>query len=137
VRDRRTREIEAVHKTEGPARLFLMLERLFIGIASLEADRATAMAVVRRVAMDSVPPMRRKALEFIEAAGKPQETGDVARHMGLATLQTRRVLEDLAARQLVVRESQGAGKSDVWGLPREPNPQNTLWGSGGVLDAAE
>jgi hypothetical protein len=137
VRDRRTREIEAVHKTEGPARLFLMLERMFIGIASLEADRATAMAVVRRVAMDSVPPMRRKALEFIEAAGKPQETGDVARLLGLATLQTRRVLEDLAARQLVIRESQGAGKSDVWGLPREPNPQNTLWGSREVLDAAE
>jgi hypothetical protein len=137
VRDRRTREIEAVHGTEGPARLFLMLERLFIGIASLEADRETAMAVVKRVAMDSVPPMRRKALEFIEGAGAKQETRAVAQHLGLPTLQAKRVLEDLAARQLVARESQGQGKSDVWGLHGEPNPQNTLWGSGEVLDAAE
>jgi hypothetical protein len=137
VRDRRTREIEAVHGTEGPARLFLMLERLFIGIASLEADRETAMAVVKHVAMDSVPPMRRKALEFVEGAAAKQETRAVAQHLGLPTLQARRVLEDLAARQLVVRVSQGQGLSDVWGLPEEPNPQNTLWGSGEALDAAE
>jgi putative DNA primase/helicase len=114
VRDRRTREIEAVHKTEGPARLFLMLERLFIGIATLGVDRATALDTVKRVAMDSVPLLRRRAYELIESEGG-KLTKDIVSALSLPRTTVRRVLEDLEARKLLMRCK--TGKEDFWHLP--------------------
>jgi hypothetical protein len=113
-RDRSSREIEYVHGTEGPARLGLTLERLLAGLSSLGVDRARAFDVVRRVCMDSVPPLRRRAHAWLRDIGTPQATATVAAAIGLPTNTTRRVLEDLAAYGLVKRESQGSGKSDLW-----------------------
>lgn len=113
-RDRQSREIESIHGAEGPARLVLSLERLLAGLDSLGCDRALALHVVERVALDSVPPLRRRALEWVRQQQAPAETKDVAASLGLPTNTARRVLEDLAAYGLVRRLGQGEGRADLW-----------------------
>jgi predicted ArsR family transcriptional regulator len=76
-------------------------------------DRKKALGVVREVALDSVPPLRRRAYAFIEDNDNA-ETADVATSLGLPTTTTRRILEDLAAHGLIARHSQGQGKADRW-----------------------
>jgi hypothetical protein len=119
-RDRHSREIEAVHGAEGTARVGLALERLLAGLDTLGVDRAVAGDVIEAVAMDSVPPLRRRAYEHLCAArdvtGQPSaiETSKVAEALGLPTNTVRRGLEDLTAYGLAQREKQGGGKADLW-----------------------
>jgi hypothetical protein len=116
-RDRHTREIEALHGAEGTARLGLQLERLLAGLDILGVQREQALAIVEKVAMDSVPPLRRAAYEYVRASGGIVETTDVATALGLPTSTVRRALEDLAAYHLVKRRSAGPGKADQWSMP--------------------
>jgi hypothetical protein len=136
-RDRYTRELEAVYGAEGTARVGLTLERLLAGLDTLGVDRQTALDVVESVALDSVPPIRRNAYEYLgsdaaendrEIAYGPEDpatgtkeiigsgipTAAVAKELGLPTITVRRALEDLAAYSLVNRISQGQGKADLW-----------------------
>lgn len=127
-RDRQSREIEAVLGAEGPARIGLCLERLLAGLDTIGVPRPLARRVVRAVAMDSVPPLRRNAYEYLVNV-KPSKpttlfaptpprpktpTTKIAAALGLPTTTVRRGLEDLAAYHLVERESQGKGKADLW-----------------------
>jgi IclR helix-turn-helix domain len=113
-RDRHTREVEAVYGAEGTARLGLQLERLLAGLDVLGVERKAALAVVQRIAMDSVPPLRRAAYQLLRASDGSMETGAIAAALGLPTSTVRRALEDLAAYRLAKREPQGAGKADLW-----------------------
>jgi hypothetical protein len=113
-RDRRNYEIENIPGAEGPARIGLALERLLAGLDTLGVDRATALEVVKSVALDSVPPNRRRAYEYLDAVSTDIVTGDIAKVMGLPTNTTRRVLEDLTAYGLIERLPQGKGKPDKW-----------------------
>jgi hypothetical protein len=113
-RDRSSREIEAVYGAEGTARIGLTLERLLAGLDTLGVDREVALDIVEAVAMDSVPPIRRRAYEFLTSAKDGTETTSVGNALGLPTVTVRRALEDLAAYDLIERTSQGQGKSDVW-----------------------
>ena len=114
-RDRRTRELEYVYGAEGTARIGLALERLLAGLDTLGVDRTKALSVVTSVALDSVPPQRRAAYEFIAQDPERRATTTlVAKALDLPTTTTRRVLDDLAAYGLVKRESGGAGKADSW-----------------------
>jgi hypothetical protein len=113
ARDRSTREIEAIYGAEGTARIGLALERLLAGLDTLGVDRATALGVVTTVALDSVPPLRRRAYECV-CKYRNVETADVAIALGLPTNTTRRILEELAAHNLITRRSQGQGKADLW-----------------------
>jgi hypothetical protein len=113
-RDRGSREIENIPGAEGPARIGLALERLLAGLDTLGVDRATALEVVKKVALDSVPPNRLRAYEYLDAIGTDIVTGDIAKVMGLPTITTRRVLEDLTAYGLIERLPQGKGKPDKW-----------------------
>jgi predicted ArsR family transcriptional regulator len=73
--------------------------------------------VVESVALDSVPPLRRKAFEHLrDSKGEMVETAVVAAALGLPTITVRRALEDLAAYGLVRRYAQGPGKPDLWAL---------------------
>jgi hypothetical protein len=117
ARDRYHREIEQIYGAEGTARIGLALERLMAGLDTLNLDRETAMGVIKSVALDSVPPLRRRAYECVGKFGWKYdgvETGDVAIDLGLPTNTVRRVLEDLAAHGLIARKSQGKGKADCW-----------------------
>lgn len=113
-RDRQTREIELVPGAEGPARLAKTLERLLAGLDSLGCDRELARRVVRRVALDSMPALRRRVLERLCAATTPVSTSTLAIAVHTPTNTVRRALEDLAAYQLVVRTKQAEGKPDLW-----------------------
>jgi len=113
ARDRGTREIEAIYGAEGTARIGLALERLLAGLDTLGVDRTTALEVVKTVALDSVPPLRRRAYECV-CKYRNVETADVAIELGLPTNTTRRILEELAAHNLIIRRSQGQGKADLW-----------------------
>ena len=115
VRDRQSRDIEAVYGAEGTARLGLTLERLLAGLDTLGVERQTAMNVVEHVALDSVPPSRRRAYDYLEdLKGAARETTAVAKVMELPTVTVRRVLEELVAYGLAKREPQGQGKPDLW-----------------------
>jgi hypothetical protein len=126
-RDRNTREIENIYGAEGTARIGLMLERLLAGLDTLGVDRNTAFDVVKSVAMDSVPPLRRRAYEHLTPdEGRDllggcvsADTPTIAKALGLPTNTVRRALEDLAAYRLVARTSQGAGKADLWTAAKE------------------
>jgi hypothetical protein len=115
-RDRHTREIEAVHGKEGPARLALALNGLLDGLASIGCERQDAWRVIERVAGDSVPPLRRQAFDTVRANNGPMDTKAVALKLDLPTTTVRRALEDLAAYQLVARDSDGAGHADTWSM---------------------
>jgi hypothetical protein len=65
-RDRRTRELDAVLGAEGAARLWLTLEQTFGGLVSLGIARETALATVRTIALDSVPPQRLAAYRYVQ-----------------------------------------------------------------------
>jgi hypothetical protein len=122
-RDRHTREIEMVPGAEGTARAGLALVRIFAGLQSLGVDRATALKVVRKIALDSVPPIRRCAYDAVcrydpafnkQRKGSPADTGDIAIELGLPTNTTRRGLEELAAYGLIRRENPGKGEAHRW-----------------------
>jgi hypothetical protein len=117
-RDRQKREIEAVYGAEGTARIGLTLERLLAGLDTLGVERNLALGVVKAVAMDSVPPARRRAYEHLHALhqdGKETaSTTAVAEVLALPSVTTRRVLEDLTAYGLIERRVQGQGKADLW-----------------------
>jgi hypothetical protein len=119
-RERNSREIEAVYGAEGPARIGLALERLLAGLDTLGVERSLAMDVIEAVAMDSVPPLRRRAYEHLCAAKsasgthEAKKTTEIAQALDLPTNTVRRALEDLQAYQLVTREKLGDGNTDLW-----------------------
>jgi hypothetical protein len=123
-RDRHSRELEYVFGAEGPARLGLTLERLLAGLDTLGVDRAVALGVVETVALDSVPPLRRRAYEWLRDQKEEDGSGHaafvptpkIAAAMGLPTNTVRRALEELTAYHLIRRLSQGGNKPDLWGV---------------------
>jgi hypothetical protein len=96
--------------------LVLALERLLAGLDSIGCDRARALDVVERVALDSVPPLRRRAYQVVREHAGMIETKAVADALRLPTNTIRRVLEELAVYDLVRREGHGQGQADLWGL---------------------
>jgi bifunctional DNA primase/polymerase-like protein len=119
-RDRQSRQIEAVYGAEGTARIGLALERLLAGLDTLGVERELALSVVRAVALDSVPPARRRAYEHLTALRRDGKeaasTTAVAEILALPSVTTRRVLEDLTAYGLIERRTQGQGKADLWAV---------------------
>jgi hypothetical protein len=115
IRDNRSRELEAVLGAEGTARIGLALERLLAGLDVLGVDRKTALKVIETVALDSVPPTRRAAYDYLcDNHPDKSTTTDVANALRLPTTTVRRVLEELAVYRLVERLPQGQGKADKW-----------------------
>jgi hypothetical protein len=102
-RDRHSRELEHVFGAEGTGRLGLTLERLLAGLDTLGIDRNTALGVIEAVAMDSVPPLRRRAYEWLlerkDGAAAFTATQNVAEAMGLPSNTVRR------ARTYITRSS--------------------------------
>src|SRR5262249_32021850 len=63
-RDRYGREVQMVLGAEGTGRIGLALEQLLSGLDVLGVERARAFDVIRSIALDSLPPGRRRAYEF-------------------------------------------------------------------------
>jgi hypothetical protein len=120
-RDRHSREIESIHGAEGPGRIGLCLERLLAGLDVIGLDRDAALTLVQTVARHSCPPIRVKAFDLLNDA--PQTTRAIADALRLPTTTTRRILEDLLAQGLAVRErgkdeagEEKKGGADEWRL---------------------
>jgi MarR family len=110
-RDRRTRELEYIYGAEGTGRLGLSLERLLAGLDTLGLERDIAFSVVKRVAMASTPPVRRRAYEALIT--HPMTTQRVADKLRLPKTTAKRALEELVAHGLVVR-TRDEGGADKW-----------------------
>jgi hypothetical protein len=123
-RDRYSREIESIHGAEGPARIGLSLERLLAGLHTIGLDRDAAMRVVETIALDSTPPIRRRAFELLSE--KAITTRTVAQALKLPTTTARRALEELDAQGLAKRSrgttddgEEKKGGADEWTLDPE------------------
>jgi hypothetical protein len=118
-RDQRS-EIRLVLDPEAPTRIVKMLAQLWRAAGLLALDKPSAWAMVRRVGMDSIPKLRRAALDYLAPCVVPATTTDIAEAVGHPQQTTRRALEDLHAHHVVTRIPSGAGKADRWELAAEP-----------------
>jgi hypothetical protein len=151
VRDNYRREIELVPDSEAPARLVGTLARLLNGLRLIGVDETEAWRVTAKTALDSMPAMRRRALEYLLEQDTAADvwTRDMATQLALPTSTTRRALEDLAAHKLLDREpAQGKGKADVWHvqqwavecyrkLTAQPSTESASAKSGGSYSSAD
>jgi hypothetical protein len=111
-RDPYTREIEIVPQGEGPARFVRQLHKLTLCLYAIGLDRRKVQRTIRKLALDSIMPTRRRALEVVLRSEEPMPTSTIAMTIGLPTKTTRRVLEDLAAHRLVEwRKTSDAGNA--------------------------
>lgn len=113
VRDAYRREIELVPDAEAPGRLVVELATLLAGLRAIGIPEPEAWRVVVTTGMDSMPSIRRQALEVLVRHGA-KTTTEVAATLGLPTETTRRALEDMTAHHVLNRYSPGAPSPDRW-----------------------
>jgi hypothetical protein len=104
---------------EAPTRVLKMLVQLWQACGLLGLSHEEAWAVVRRVAFDSVPKLRRAVLDHLAQSARLYTTTEVAEAVERPTQTTRRALEDLAAHRVIYREAGGPGKADLWALAKQ------------------
>jgi hypothetical protein len=115
-RDRYHREIELIPASEMPGRLACALRCLFQGLEIIGVGNEECWKLVRQVALDCIPDVRRKALECLAQQTVPLETTAIADAINYPTTTTRRVLEDLTGHRLVHRFAEEKGSSHKWGI---------------------
>ena len=115
-RDYRTRDIDFVPDSEVPGRFVRCLAQLLAGVKVIGVPVDERRALIRKAALDSIPALRRRALEMLSAAGAPIKTSDVAKELDHPTVTVRRSLEELAAHGVLRRHSGGSGNADMWEL---------------------
>jgi hypothetical protein len=113
-RDGYTREVELVPEPEAPTRLGLNLARLLAALTNIGVDRTQAWLIIAKVALDSMPKLRRLILEIVLDQTDPLTTSAVAEALDHPTQTTRRGLEDLTAHGVLHREGEGKGKAHRW-----------------------
>ena len=109
-------DIRLVLDPEAPTRITKMLVQLWQASGLLGLDQASAWEMVCRVGMDSIPKLRRAALDYLATCPAPATTTDVAEAVEHPRQTTRRSLEDLTAHQVIVRTPGGQGRADCWAL---------------------
>jgi hypothetical protein len=115
-RDGRTREVEGVpFREEGP-RLARQLASLYRGLLSIGNTEQEAWVKVRRVGLDSMPELRRRAIQALMEAGGPERTSGIAWSCNCAPTTTRRALEDLTYLRIVLRHGTDYQTSETWEL---------------------
>jgi hypothetical protein len=112
-RDSYKRDIVHVHSPEGPARIVRQLHKLLVSLEAMGVDQPAGL--ILRAGLDSIPSPRRDVLVQLLRNGE-QSTSDVATALGLASTNTSRALEDLAAHRLLTRRKAGdaATSANLW-----------------------
>ncbi|MGO9334264.1 MAG: hypothetical protein ACLQCU_09515 [Acidimicrobiales bacterium] len=139
-RDGYSREILLIPEAEAPARLALVLLRLWNGLVAIGVDNATTRHLITKCALDSMPQLRRQVIEHLITRGR-LATPALADLIGYPTLTTRRGCEDLAGHGVLERERQGQGKADIWSVAlwarsRWPSASEMSQGSPGDAQGA-
>lgn len=114
-RDGYTREVELIPEPEAPTRLVVVLARLLGGLHAIGAERDAAWRVVAAAALDSIPAVRRGAMDALIAADA-LTTAKVAEAIGYPPSTTTRALDDLVAHGVALASRQGSGKATTWQL---------------------
>jgi hypothetical protein len=113
-RDPRTRGIVSVPEPEGPARLVHVLAQLHRGFTLIGNDGADTRHLLTKIALDSMPATRQKVVRHLASSKCPTETKTAALAVGVSEQATRRVLEELAAHDVVARS--GDDRAHRWEL---------------------
>jgi hypothetical protein len=114
-RDSYSRDIELIPEPEAPARLALALARLYAGLTMIGAAEAEIWRLLRKVALDCMPSIRKAVFDCLMAKTGPVGLEEVAAAIRYPTNTTRRALEDLVAHNVVRRTRCGSNK-DLWEL---------------------
>jgi hypothetical protein len=113
-RDGYHREIQLVPDPEAPTRLALILARLMAGMRVVGVPEEDVWRVAIKVALDSMPQLRRVVFDLLKASADPIDTTTIATTIKYPTQTTRRACEDLAAHGVADRLPGGEGKADRW-----------------------
>ena len=116
-RDGYSREIVLIPEAEAPARLALVLLRLWNGLVAIGADEETTRHLVTKCALDSMPQIRRHVIEQLIKRGR-LNTSAIADLIGYPTTTTRRGCEDLTGHRVLEHEAGGQGKADIWSVAK-------------------
>jgi hypothetical protein len=120
ARNPHNREIEDPGDSEGPGRMMRALTQLWAGLELIGVDHTRRRELVQKVALDSMPPARRVAFDYLAASANMQaEVLDIAKADHYSQQTIRRALEDLACHGVVVRKG---SKPVVWEIADEWRP---------------
>jgi hypothetical protein len=111
-----TREILLVPQPEAPARLTRCAAQLLAGLAVIRVQPQRRCVLVRKCLLDCIPPVRRRAIDYLAHARDEAATSEIARHVGLPEQTLRAALEDLACHGVV---AQGSDRKKTWKIPSE------------------
>jgi phage/plasmid primase-like uncharacterized protein len=114
-RDQRS-DVRLVLDPEAPTRIVKTLAQLYRASGLLGLDAYAAWELVQRVGLDSIPKLRRLALDHLAQCLVPASTTSIAEAVEHPTQTTRRVLEDLTLHRLIRRIPGDPGKADCWEL---------------------
>jgi hypothetical protein len=111
-----SRAIDLVPGHEAPTRFSICLLKLLGGLIAIGVERPRAWELLRKVALDSTPQLRRRAIEVLASANSSLSTTEIAECLSHPTNTVRRALEDLEAYQLIHHTTLGQGVAHVWAL---------------------
>jgi len=146
-RDGYTRTLEFKHAGEAPARLVKQLKLLLTALAKIGVRAPYRHEIVRKVALDSMPPMRCEVLCAVAQAKGPVTKEDLSKSTNLTKTMIYRALEELQVHGIVfskpvaieAKESSNEEKTDkksdttfLWEL--RPNVRELWVRSLGVSD---
>ncbi len=109
-RDGYSREVELMPTTEAPGRLVGQLAQLWSGMAALGVPIGEIHRAIGKIAWDSVPEMRKRALVTLYDAGQ-MTNSMITSSTGIPSTSLVRTLEDLRLLGLVESQKHGEGKT--------------------------
>ncbi len=108
LRDGNDREVRYLPESEGPSRLAKQLRQLtgaLLAVRGKHRPDAEELCVLRKVARDTMHPLRARTLAVLAAKG-PMKTGDVAKALGVPNAMIYRALEDCQLLGLVCKRQE-------------------------------
>lgn len=117
-RDSYTRTVENLLPSELPARIVRVLAQLFGGLKVIGVEDSLAWRIIVRVALDSMPAIRRRVFNILAKQRRPISVAAVAQKLRCPRITATRTLEDLQLHGITRRKKGEAGKEDQWRLSR-------------------
>jgi predicted ArsR family transcriptional regulator len=107
------REIVGVPPPEECTRLGIVFRQLLAAFPSVGIGPDRGWDLLTRLAIDSIPPVRRRVLGVLSAAPGELKTSDVARALELPTTSVRRALEELHCHRVVDLHEEKRGDNNA------------------------